>query len=284
MKRLVLLFVAILNAGCGENPSSEGSESGSENSKSLSDTDINVLEEAIASASLQERNGLLYRFGESEPYNGWAKSMYDSGQVKGLASVRSGKASGLSTTWHKNGQKAWEVTYEDGAAVFAKYWNSKGEEVETEEEALGPATFDFDNADYSDFLAIAGQMKLFGPHQSYETQFKLEVVEETRVSESRLSGTNPTGKSLAVIGLFGRNVLGEQVLNGTRFDMDSYVETLKDLVKNSDELPGISKSDVEILSFLRNCFDYIYIKYADPVDGNIRSIDIQEVLRSHQGE
>ncbi|HBM78243.1 MAG TPA: hypothetical protein DD438_09030 [Verrucomicrobiales bacterium] len=36
----------------------------------------------------------------------------------------------------ENGQKAGEHTYKDGELVFGKYWNSKGEEVETFKEAI----------------------------------------------------------------------------------------------------------------------------------------------------
>ena len=38
-------------------------------------------------------------------------------------------------SWHTNEQKMTEETYKGDKLVFAKYWNSKGEEVETEEEA-----------------------------------------------------------------------------------------------------------------------------------------------------
>jgi antitoxin component YwqK of YwqJK toxin-antitoxin module len=85
--------------------------------------------------------------------------MYDSGQVQALGQLKDGKPDGLVTGWHENGQKAaeqaykdgkkdglwamWhengqkgvERTFKDGEEVSAKYWNSKGEEVETEEEA-----------------------------------------------------------------------------------------------------------------------------------------------------
>ncbi len=42
---------------------------------------------------------------------------------------------GLHTWWHENGQKMAESTRKDGKLLSRKYWNSKGEEVETEEEA-----------------------------------------------------------------------------------------------------------------------------------------------------
>ena len=101
MKKLVQLFAALLIAGCGE--------------KSLSDSKVKkLLEEAVEIDSLQERDALVYRVNESEPYSGWAKEMYDSGQVKGLAQFKDGKPDGLQAMWYENGQKSEEYTYKDG--------------------------------------------------------------------------------------------------------------------------------------------------------------------------
>ena len=122
MRKLLLLFAALLVAGCGE--------------KSLSDSAIEkALEEAVELDSLQERNDLYYQVNKSEPYSGWVKSMYDSGQVRALGRVKDGKPDGLMTGWHENGERSGEVTLENGEEVSAKYWNSKGEQVETAEEA-----------------------------------------------------------------------------------------------------------------------------------------------------
>jgi len=188
MKKLVLLLAALLVAGCGEKSSSEGSESASEKPatepsadtakpppaeppvaespseapsetpKSLSDADVErLLKEAVEEESLQYRDGLFYQ--NNEPYSGWAKGMYDSGQPKGLGQFKDGKQDGLEMRWHENGQKSYEATYKDGELdglrtrwhengqkksettfkdgkeLSAKYWNRKGEEVETAEEA-----------------------------------------------------------------------------------------------------------------------------------------------------
>ena len=147
MKKALLLCAALLVAGCGE--------------KSLSDSAIKkALKEAVEFESLQERNDLYYQVNESEPFSGWSKEMYDSGQVQGLArfkggkpnglligwykngqkgvegTCKDGKEDGLSTKWHENGQKQAEVIWKDGELVSKKLWNSKGEEVETEEEAF----------------------------------------------------------------------------------------------------------------------------------------------------
>ena len=189
MKKALLLFAALLVAGCGEKSSSEGSgaasekptptnesaepsadtgkpapaespseEPGSDTPNSLSDADVErLLKEAVGEESLQYRDGLFCQ--NNEPYSGWAKGMYDSGQAKGLGQFKDGKQDGLEmrwrengqksyeatykdgeldglrTRWHENGQKKSEITFKDGKELSAKYWNRKGEEVETEEEA-----------------------------------------------------------------------------------------------------------------------------------------------------
>ncbi len=150
MKKLVLLFAALLVAGCGEKSSSEGSESASEEPNSLSDADVErLLKEAVDFYSLEERNDLYYQTNESEPHSGWTKKMYDSGQVQALARFKDGKMDGLVTLWHENGQKHFEGTYKDGNLISAKSWNSKGEEVEALEvspsENPPPSAIDFDS-------------------------------------------------------------------------------------------------------------------------------------------
>ena len=189
MKKLLLLFAALLVAGCGEKSSPEDSDSAiekptgepsadavkpspaeppvaespseesSENPPSLSDADIErLLKEAVDAESLPERDGLIYH--DNKPYSGWGKDMYDSGQAARLAEIKDGKPDGPVTWWHENGQKmtegtnkdgkpdglwvAWhengqkkaEGTFKDGEEVSGKYWNSKGEEVETRQEAF----------------------------------------------------------------------------------------------------------------------------------------------------
>ena len=169
MKKALLLFAALLVAGCGEKSSSEGSESASESATPpsedvkpsadspkplISDADVErLLKEAVDSESLPERDGLIYH--DNKPYSGWGKEMYDSGQASRLAYIKDGKPDGLMIDWHENGQKqteatfkdgeldgllmgwhengqkAAEGTFKDGEEVSAKYWNSKGEEVET---------------------------------------------------------------------------------------------------------------------------------------------------------
>ena len=135
------------------------SEESSNTPKSLSDADVErLLKEAVDMESLEERDGLTYH--DKKPYSGWAKMIHDSGQVQGLGQFKDGKPDGLLTAWaengqrvleatykdgmqdgpftgwHENGQKQAETTWKDGEPVSAKFWNSKGEEVDTSEEAF----------------------------------------------------------------------------------------------------------------------------------------------------
>ena len=45
------------------------------------------------------------------------------------------KRMGYRWTCHENGQKAIEENYKDGEKISGKYWNRKGEPVDTIEEA-----------------------------------------------------------------------------------------------------------------------------------------------------
>ena len=105
---------------------------------SLSDPDVErLLKEAVERDSLEERDGLSYQPNESEPYSGWIKVMYDSGPVQALAQLKDGKQDGLQISWHENGRMKHGGTFKDGELVSINHYrrNSKGEEVETAEEA-----------------------------------------------------------------------------------------------------------------------------------------------------
>ena len=142
--RLLVLLVSLplLLGGCGvEEPELEG-----------------VKEEEL------ERRGEFPNFiyfikGSDTPYTGksyglykngqkWAETNFKDGKKHGLdvlwhgngqkmaeVNFKDGKRDGLSVAWHENGQKLFEVNFKDGKRISAKYWNSKGEPVDTWQEA-----------------------------------------------------------------------------------------------------------------------------------------------------
>ena len=76
---------------------------------------------------------MIYKDGEVD---GLFTMWHENGQKEEERTFKDGKpADGLHTQWHADGQKQREVIYKDGKRVSAKYWNSKGEEVETPEAA-----------------------------------------------------------------------------------------------------------------------------------------------------
>ena len=67
--------------------------------------------------------------------NGLHVMWYGNEQKEFEANFKDGKYDGLVEAWHKNGQKAMETNFKDGKEISAKYWNSKGEPVDTYQEA-----------------------------------------------------------------------------------------------------------------------------------------------------
>ena len=69
--------------------------------------------------------------------DGLVVTWYESGQKEEEANYKDDKQNGLYEEWHENGQKMTEIFYKDDEEVEGseKYWNSKGESVDTIEEA-----------------------------------------------------------------------------------------------------------------------------------------------------
>ena len=118
-KLLAAMFVALLMVGCG-GPDLDDKE-----------TLDKIIAEAIDGNTLQGRGKegevLAYAPNQQTPYTGWAKEMYDNGQVRELSQYKDGKADGLGIEWYEIGQKEWEHTYKDGKLVTAVAWKRNGE-------------------------------------------------------------------------------------------------------------------------------------------------------------
>ena len=64
-------------------------------------------------------------------------SWYENGQKKSeSAPLVDDKKHGLSTYWHENGQMRRKANYKDGKLISEKFWDSKGEPVDSMEEAI----------------------------------------------------------------------------------------------------------------------------------------------------
>ena len=124
---LIIVTLPLLLGGCGEKS-------------------VNVEE-------LEEREYITYLKGSDTPYTGKAFTLYNNGKMetnfkdgkehglktmlykngqKGLwAHFKDGKPDGLALQWHENGQKQGEAYFKDGVQISVKFWNSKGEPVNT---------------------------------------------------------------------------------------------------------------------------------------------------------
>jgi antitoxin component YwqK of YwqJK toxin-antitoxin module len=120
MKKLVLLFAALLVAGCGEKESPVSDAEAERIIKGAVHIDdvAKLTRTAAESSSLRidddGRTFLKSRGDVFGVYSGWEVQRYESGQVRFLFQLKDGIEHGLSTSWHKNGQKRSEATYKDG--------------------------------------------------------------------------------------------------------------------------------------------------------------------------
>ena len=132
--------------------------------KKESVTDTKPASEGVNWEELEDRgeypDSLFYLKGSNTPYTGKSFTLYDNGQkemalnyeegkpdgpltvwhengkkmIKG--NTNNGKANGLQIRWHENGQKQRQANYKDGEKISEKWWNSKGEPVDSYEESF----------------------------------------------------------------------------------------------------------------------------------------------------
>ena len=139
--RLLVLIVTLpmLLGGCGEKGG--------------------AIKKSVNKEEIEFRGQVVYLKGSDTPYTGKIFGLLDGrnfefhtneGELDGLwvtwhqngqkfvkSNYKNGKQNGLETGWHENGQKSTESNWKDGKVVEGsrKYWNSKGEPVDSQEEA-----------------------------------------------------------------------------------------------------------------------------------------------------
>ena len=136
MKRLVLLFAALLVAGCGEKSSSEGSESASENPTAPSEDvkpSADSPEPLISDADVERFAKDAMDIEAASPpadYTGWTK-IVSGGRLRELMQWKNGKPDGRAMLWHDNGKIA-DMTVNKGdkegdPVVERRSWYESGE-------------------------------------------------------------------------------------------------------------------------------------------------------------
>ena len=73
-------------------------------------------------------DGLWFKRGKTEPYTGLVVAFYNNGKMESQIHYRKGVRSGIETHWYENGQKRWEMNYDNGRMVSMKQWDVDGNE------------------------------------------------------------------------------------------------------------------------------------------------------------
>ena len=135
MKKLVLLFAALLVAGCGEKSSSEGSESASEKPtppsedvKPSADSPEPLISDADVERFAKDAMDSLAGGSPPDDYTGWSKIVVQ-GQLVELMQWKNGKPDGRAMLWHDNGKIANEsiFTEDKDEPVESRSWYESGE-------------------------------------------------------------------------------------------------------------------------------------------------------------
>ena len=160
---LIIVTLPLLLGGCGEKPVADvkPEEPVAETKPEEPVAETKPELEGVNYFELEERKGITYIKGSYSPYTGKAYKFYENGHKQVETNIKDGKRDGPETQWHENGQKREEINYKDGkwdglwvvwykngqkkleenykngklVEGSAKYWNNKGEPVDSEEEA-----------------------------------------------------------------------------------------------------------------------------------------------------
>ena len=72
--------------------------------------------ETIDSSKTQNRDGLVYKTNDTEPFSGTIIYRYRNGKLKYKRNFKAGQLDGLATGWYGNGEKKIEANFKDGQA------------------------------------------------------------------------------------------------------------------------------------------------------------------------
>ena len=137
MKRLLGLLLVMGMLGCGKPtggppPSMDATTRNAEPSPATPNKPPAKIDEppvqTVDFSKLVERDGLMYEGDSETPFTGGVVAKLENGR-RYEGTYKDGKQEGLSTTWHKNGQKSSEATYKDGMLVsgLVTYWHENGQ-------------------------------------------------------------------------------------------------------------------------------------------------------------
>ncbi|MDA7521915.1 toxin-antitoxin system YwqK family antitoxin [Akkermansiaceae bacterium] len=80
----------------------------------------------------QKMENATYKKGKPD---GRSLAWHENGQMKSETNWKNGQIDGTLTLWHKNGKKMLQGDVKGGKHISNQFWNSKGEEVDSREEA-----------------------------------------------------------------------------------------------------------------------------------------------------
>ena len=80
----------------------------------------------------QKMENATYKKGKPD---GRSLAWHENGQMKSETNWKNGQMDGTMTLWHKNGKKMLQGAVKGGKHISIQFWNSKGEEVDSQEEA-----------------------------------------------------------------------------------------------------------------------------------------------------
>jgi antitoxin component YwqK of YwqJK toxin-antitoxin module len=137
-----------------------------------------IVAKAVKTSQLHRRGKkgeeLVYAPNQQTPYTGWAKEMYDNGQISYLNQYIDGKADGLQAEWYENGQKRRERTDKDGELMTIVDWKPSGEKLPEPKLVIITRTGNGKNANsdgsspHAHIIGLDGSRSSLGPLNNIE--------------------------------------------------------------------------------------------------------------------